>query len=181
MIFRIAKNLSRLRNVPYRREALQAGALMATGDLIAQCYVEKKEWKKVDVERTEKFFLIGAFVIGPPLGKWYSVLHRIFGKGVKFAALKKVTIDQLLFAPIFTGMVLSVINFTNHFSVESMIAKVKEDYPDVIKNNYKVWPAVQLFNFYMVPLKYQVFAVQIVAILWNTYISWKTNFVKPKD
>lgn len=53
--------------------------------------------------------------------------------------------------------------------------KLKHDFPDILVANWKLWPAVQLLNFYFVPLNFQVVLVQLVAVFWNTYISFKTS------
>ena len=52
---------------------------------------------------------------------------------------------------------------------------IKANYADILVNNYKFWPIIQLFNFYVVPLQHRLMVVNLAALCWNTYLSWRTN------
>lgn len=112
---------------------------------------------------------------GPGLRFWYGFLNKHVGSQGTTVVLKKVALDQLVFAPIFLGFLLGVLGAMQGQTMDENVKNIKRDYLDVLANNYKVWPLVQLTNFYLVPLNYQVLLVQVVAVFWNTYISWKTN------
>uniref|UniRef100_A0A803K827 Mitochondrial inner membrane protein Mpv17 n=1 Tax=Xenopus tropicalis TaxID=8364 RepID=A0A803K827_XENTR len=49
------------------------------------------------------------------------------------------------------------------------------DYTDALITNYYIWPAVQVANFYFIPLYHRLAVVQCVAVIWNSYLSWKAN------
>lgn len=37
--------------------------------------------------------------------------------------------------------------------------------------NYKLWPAIQCVNFYLVPLNYQLLFLNVIAIGWTAFLS----------
>lgn len=89
--------------------------------------------------------------------------------------VQKVFVDQFVFAPVFLAALLSLIGYSQHQDIDKVKEKMKNDYVDILKSNYAVWPWVQLINFRFVPLNYQVLLTQSVAVLWNIYFSWRTN------
>lgn len=89
--------------------------------------------------------------------------------------LQKVFIDQLVFAPIFLAQLVAIISFMQTGDVAKIEDKLRREYVDILVANYYIWPWVQLVNFRFVPLSYQVPLTQAVAVLWNIYVSWKTN------
>ena len=97
-LFRIYQRL--LTSYPILMQSVQSGLLMGTGDVIAQKYVEKKY--DLDLVRTIKFGSIGFFIGGPGLRAWYGILDKaVKGKTKSIVTLKKVGLDQIVFAPIF--------------------------------------------------------------------------------
>ncbi|XP_044751553.1 protein Mpv17-like isoform X2 [Coccinella septempunctata] len=113
---------------------------------------------------------------GPPKVYWLRTLsERVTGRNEIFVVIRKVIWDQLLFAPL--GLVLFLVSLALvQGKMSSEIQRIlSEDFPKILLTNYKVWPVIQLINFYLVPLHHQVLFIQTVAILWNTYMSWMTH------
>ncbi|XP_044751555.1 protein Mpv17-like isoform X2 [Coccinella septempunctata] len=98
-----------------------------------------------------------------------------YGGSGKSVVLKKVGLDQLCFSPTFIGCFLCALGFAQGKDFQQIRKDISRDYQDILLTNYKIWPLVQLGNFYLTPLQYQTLVVQAVAICWNTYISWKTQ------
>uniref|UniRef100_A0A3P9IA81 Mitochondrial inner membrane protein Mpv17 n=1 Tax=Oryzias latipes TaxID=8090 RepID=A0A3P9IA81_ORYLA len=160
---------------PWTVQIVTAGSLVGVGDVISQQLIERRGLRRHSVRRTARMMSIGFFFVGPVIGSWYKVLDRIVVGGGKSAAMKKMLVDQLCFAPCFLGAFLSICGALNGLSVEENVAKLKGDYTDALICNYYLWPPVQIANFYFVPLNHRLAVVQLVAVVWNSYLTWKAN------
>ncbi|KAM7368378.1 hypothetical protein PAMP_014601 [Pampus punctatissimus] len=160
---------------PWTVQIVTAGSLVGVGDVISQQLIERRGLAHHNVQRTAKMMSIGFFFVGPVIGSWYKVLDKLVVGGTKSAAMKKMLVDQLCFAPCFLGAFLSISGALNGLTVEDNVTKLKRDYTDALISNYYLWPPVQIANFYFVPLHHRLAVVQIVAVAWNSYLTWKAN------
>ncbi|XP_036922606.1 protein Mpv17 isoform X2 [Sturnira hondurensis] len=144
---------------PWKVQVLTAGSLMGLGDIISQQLVERRGLRKHQIGRTLTMVSLGCGFVGPVVGGWYRVLDRLIPGTTKVDALKKMLLDQGGFAPCFLGCFLPLVGALNGLSAQENWAKLQRDYPDALITNYYLWPAVQLANFYLVPLYYSAIPV----------------------
>jgi hypothetical protein len=46
----------------------------------------------------------------------------------------------------------------------------------------QIWPFVQIIKFYFVPLRYRLVAAQAFALIWNTFVAYKSRAeLEPAD
>ena len=90
---------SALERWPLMTKALTSAALVGAGDVACQVAVEKKD--AVDLGRFGRMALLGGVLIAPTLHVWYGQLSRIFPGTATVDVVKRVAVDQFLFAPAF--------------------------------------------------------------------------------
>lgn len=164
-----------------RTSAVSAGTLMSLGDFLAQTVIERRSVNEYEPKRTLRFFTFGICFVGPACSLWYTFLARRFG-AAKFSTVKMVACDQLLYAPPFLASFLTGMELLKgEFSPQHIKYKLQQDYPDVLKTNYKIWPLVQAVNFTFVPVIYRVVVVNIVAVGWNTYLAMMSEKKHPEE
>ncbi|KAF9425019.1 Protein required for ethanol metabolism [Podila epigama] len=168
-----------LAKYPIWTQAFTTGCLFGSGDLIAQFLIEGKakgsstgsgpEW---DAWRTGRMALFGAGFAGPVMHHWYGFLERKIQLSTPFRSLLgRVAVDQLCFAPCFIASFFVGQGLLAGESKETIRDRLKKGYPGALKGNYVVWPAVQLANFWFVPLQHRLMVVNTFALGWNTYLS----------
>ncbi|KAK9473962.1 uncharacterized protein V1510DRAFT_413189 [Dipodascopsis tothii] len=90
---------------------------------------------------------------------------------VALPVLCRVLADQLVFTPLTLAAFFAFINFAEGGSNKTLYRKMSTLYIPTLKQNFMLWPAVQIFNFRLVPLQYQVPFLSTVGVLWNTWLS----------
>jgi hypothetical protein len=136
-----------------------------------------------DFERLTRFMAYG-FLMAPIQHKWFSFLSRTFpvSKSAAFVpALKRVAFDQFLFAPVgksrsvrpTTSVAHSNIGLAAFFTFmtvaegggkRAVTRKFQDVYVPSLKANYMVWPAVQIINFRLMPIQFQIVSSRLVGI-----------------
>jgi len=131
-----------------------------------------------DFERLARFMGYG-FMMAPLQLKWFQFLSRAFPitkSSALVPTLKRVACDQLIFAPAgmrFYFYVMTEVFETNYsllgiaffFTVmtvaegggrRAVTHKLRDMYVPTLKANFMVWPAVQILNFRVLPIQFQV-------------------------
>jgi len=161
---------AQLKRHPLFTQSISTAALFALGDAIAQTTVEQTP--SYDLVRTSKLAFFGGFISGPSLVTWYRLMeHIITFKRPITSLLTRVALDQSVFAPTFLLVFFCSQGFLSGESPHAIRDRLRMAYSQTLLNNYRLWPAVQLLNFYFVPLQHRVLVVNTVALGWNAYLS----------
>ncbi|UZJ56929.1 hypothetical protein CBS101457_006249 [Exobasidium rhododendri] len=136
-----------------------------------------------DVARTGRFFAFGV-MMAPLLAQWNNFIEFRFplrgsvGSGVGSVAkvsmtalAKRVSVDQLGFAPFGLACFVGAMGFMEGRDMEGIQSKFKEMFIPALLANWKVWPAVQTINFRYMPLRYRVPFTGAVGIAWQVFLS----------
>jgi len=126
-----------------------------------------------DFERLARFMGYG-FLMAPVQFKWFQFLSRAFPitKTSAFApAMKRVAFDQLVFAPVGIATFFTVMTVAEGGGKRAVSHKLRDMYLPTLKANFMVWPAVQVLNFRVIPIQFQLPFVSSVGIAWTAYLS----------
>lgn len=111
-----------------------------------------------DFERLTRFMAYG-FCMAPVQFKWFKFLSTAFPitKTSAFGpAMKRVAMDQLVFAPCGVAVFFSIMTIAEGGGRRAISNKLRDMYIPTLKANYLVWPAVQVVNFRLMPVQFQL-------------------------
>ncbi|MCJ1481056.1 hypothetical protein MMC06_001212 [Schaereria dolodes] len=126
-----------------------------------------------DFERLTRFMAYG-FIMSPLQFHWFSFLSRSFPitkQSGTVPAMKRVAMDQLIFAPIGLACFFTFMTVAEGGGRKAVARKFQDVYLPALKANFIIWPAVQILNFRVIPLQFQIPFVSTVGIAWTAYLS----------
>ncbi|MCO5578102.1 hypothetical protein L7F22_031940 [Adiantum nelumboides] len=157
---------------PVTTKAITSALLTLFGDLVCQLMIEKSE--TINLTRLGIFTVLGLVLVGPTLHFWYLTLSKLLPGPGTTRAVARLILDQFLFSPIFIGIFISALMTLEGHSYD-IVPKLKQDWFTVVLANWKIWIPFQFLNFLFVPQQLQVLAANVIALAWNTYLSFAAH------
>jgi len=172
-----------LKRYPAATKITSGAILVGLGDGIAQGVIEKSNhW---DHERTLRFAGIAFFVITPMTRTWVDlILPKLVPPIAKNAsknsstviAVKKVVLDMLIFGPpVSTTMVGLNMYLSMKPDWSVFVDKMCNEQPGIIASAWCYWGPMQFINFRFIPPHLQASYIQVAALFWNTYLSYRAH------
>ncbi|KAI7383417.1 hypothetical protein KC332_g16291, partial [Hortaea werneckii] len=125
---------------------------------------ERHEYKQApppfDFERMVRFMAY-PFIMAPLQHRWFGFLNTRFPVGAgsgggTMNAFRRVAFDQLLFAPCGLAAFFAFMTIAEGGGHREVKKKFQDVYIPALKANFIVWPAVQLINFRLMPIQFQI-------------------------
>lgn len=126
-----------------------------------------------DFERLFRFMAY-PFLMAPLQFRWFKLLESTFPitkQAAFLPAMKRVAADQLIFAPFGVAAFFTAMTLAEGGGKQGVKQKMKDMYFPTLKANYVLWPAVQVVNFRLMPVQFQLPFVSTVGIAWTAYLS----------
>ncbi|KAJ6098254.1 hypothetical protein N7499_002628 [Penicillium canescens] len=125
-----------------------------------------------DPYRTMRHLVVGAGSSIPSYN-WFMFLGNHFNYPSKILSiLTKVIVQQICFTPVFNTYFFSVHSLLGGATMEETYERLKKALPVSITNSVKLWPAVTAFSFMYVPAQFRNVFSGVIAVGWQTYLSW---------
>lgn len=139
------------------------------GDILAQLLTEPEFL----VSRTLTLAAYGFFIDAVAGHHFYEWLDKNIEPGrakTSKAVGKKIAIDQLIYAPIFTCVLYAYLS-TVQGDFSGIPVVLSDKVVPTLMANYAVWPLAHALNFYYVPTEQRILYNNFIAVCWTTWLS----------
>ena len=124
--------------------------------------------------------LYAAVWVAPVSHTWFTFLSRNIPlkPPVLPRLLLTVALDQVIMSPLFITAFFTVRGVIDRQDSEQIVHKIKTETWPVWQIGFGYWGPIALCNFYIIPLKHRVMAINFASFLWNGYMAARTRYDK---
>jgi hypothetical protein len=158
-------------------KTVTGGLMFAAGDVISQGIEKKEHW---DCKRTLRMTVFGTAILGFAGGYWYKWLDHRYEAVTLQNILKKVALDQLVFAPPFYASFYLTMALMQGESLKNSLLNMKKNFLPTYAADLMIWPATQAFNFKVLSPDNRILFISAISIGWNAFLSHVQHNGPPK-
>ncbi|XP_045135554.1 peroxisomal membrane protein 2-like [Portunus trituberculatus] len=159
-----------LASQPLVTKSCTSAITAALGDYLGQLISRQHA---VDLRSIARYATFGLLVTGPLAHNFYLFLDRLVRPGVKGAAIKRLLIERLGFAPLLVFLSFYLLSRMEGKSHAAAMMEVRMKWFPTLKMNWRVWTPIQYFNVNYVPQQYRSLFANFVALFWIMYLANK--------
>ena len=177
------------------RSMLSSGALWGLGDVMAQLVERYSLNSKQQMQqpastssssflsfyspyRTLRLAFYACFVWAPTTHYWFQLLEYVFPGSGLIVAVKRMLLDQCVYAPVVIASLFFVIGALEGGSLRTVLAKTRDGFLPTLTRNWLLWPVAQLVLQGFVPMQHRLFVANCINLPWTAYLAYraaKTN------
>lgn len=177
---------------PITTKCISAGLLSSIGSILAQMIEHRQEEQdkadsnntknlsrqkpfEIDLAQVSRFAFLNVVFVAPVLHHWYNIINRAI-PGTSFPrVLQRTFADEFLFSPIYVPSFLCMLWKLEGTSNEDIWKMIKSECPSIIVTEWAMWIPTMILTFRYVPVKFQVVVVNVVGVVWNTFLAYAAN------
>ncbi|KAI0161858.1 hypothetical protein GGR52DRAFT_143204 [Hypoxylon sp. FL1284] len=162
---------------PWATQLATSLVIYLAADLSAQ-RIGRDEYRP---ERTARSLAVGAAAAVPSY-LWFMWLSRNFNYASHAASIAvKIAVNQTVFTPVFNTYFFGAQALLAGDSAAEALDRVRGTVPVSWVNSWKLWPAVTAVSFTFVPLEYRSVFAGVVAVGWQTYLSYLNSRAEAQE
>ncbi|KAH7369209.1 Mpv17/PMP22 family protein [Plectosphaerella cucumerina] len=157
------------RKRPYWTQFASALVIYFCADMSAQ----RMGGRDYSPARTARSLVIGGLSAIPSY-RWFVFLSQNFNyAGSRALSLAvKIAVNQACFTPLFNSYFFGMQVLLAGEGLAAAAERIRRAVPTSIVNSCKLWPAVTAFSFTFIPMEYRSVFAGVIAVGWQTYLSF---------
>lgn len=109
-------------------------------------------------------------------------LSRNFNYSSRLLSLAtKIVVNQAVFTPLFNSYFFGMQAFLAGDNLVEVGERIKRTVPTSMVNSVKLWPVVTAINFTFIPIEYRSVFAGVIAVGWQTYLSWLNRLAEEEE